>query len=271
MLYNQKICFNFPLSFFQEVQVDFEGRNPIDSDFDGIKQLLKQLFLKSHVNLTELTEIIISQNYIGSVIYQSWDEDMEDESEDSDDSNLIFGITSAVNLTHRKESECVQQFKSFILEKAEKNATDATLTLLRDILGNDGKPTGFLINERFINIPAQISVPMLDSLRHEIRRANDKKMPYNFSYFIMLLKFHRQAAKKQMPAEDIFSNSEEEIFLKESLANFEFSVETEADTGMAGNWLEDDETLTPFRKVVILDAKKLPEIIESITSFIHNT
>lgn len=212
--------------------MDFEGRNPIDTDFDGIKQLLKQLFLKAQVNISELTDIIIGQNYIGSVIKQCWDDEMDSEEEDdSDDANLVFGITSAVNLTHRKETECVQQIKTMILEKAEKNATDAVLTLLRDILGNDGKPTGFLINERFINIPAQISVPMLDNLKNEIRRANDKKMPYNFSYYIMFLKFHRQAASKKSPQEDVFSNPEEEVFLKESLANFEFSVETEADTG----------------------------------------
>lgn len=52
----------------QEIQVDFEGRNPIDSDFHGIKQLLQQLFLKAHINLSELTDLIISQNYVGSVI-----------------------------------------------------------------------------------------------------------------------------------------------------------------------------------------------------------
>lgn len=52
----------------QEIQVDFEGRNPIDSDFHGIKQLLQQLFLKAHINLSELTDLIISQNYVGSVV-----------------------------------------------------------------------------------------------------------------------------------------------------------------------------------------------------------
>ncbi len=252
--------------------MDFEGRNPIDSDFDGIKQLLQQLFRKAHINISEMSNLIIGQNYIGSVIKQSWDDDMdaeEDEDEmDSDDANLVFGVTTVINITHKKETECVQQLRSYILEKAEKHATDATLKLLRDILGNEGKPTGFLINERFINIPAQISVPMLENLCKEVKRANDKKMPYNFSYIMILLKFHRQAAKKQKPSEDLYSNPEEEVFLNDALATFDFSIETEADSGMSGHWLEEDETLTPFRKVVVLDAKKLPEIVESIQSFI---
>lgn len=46
---------------FQEIQVDFEGRNPIDSDFPGIRQLLNQLFLKSDVNMSELADYIIGK------------------------------------------------------------------------------------------------------------------------------------------------------------------------------------------------------------------
>jgi hypothetical protein len=53
---------------FQKIQVDFEGRNPTDADFHGIKQLLQQLFLKAHVNLSELADVIIGQNYVGSVV-----------------------------------------------------------------------------------------------------------------------------------------------------------------------------------------------------------
>lgn len=47
--------------FVQEIQVDFEGRNPIDSDFHGIRQLLQQLFLKAHINLSELSDVIIGK------------------------------------------------------------------------------------------------------------------------------------------------------------------------------------------------------------------
>lgn len=256
---------------FQEIQVDFEGRNPIDSDFDGIKQLLRQLFLKAHINTTEFSNILISQNYIGSVIKQCWDEEMGDDEDDEDDPNVVFGITSVFNLTSRKETECVQQLKTMILERAEKSSTDATLKLLRDILTNENRTTGFLINERYINIPSQISVPMLENLCKEIKRAADKNMPYNFAYLVMILKFHRKEAKKGKPAEDVFSNPEEELFLQESLASFEYSVQTEMDTGLSGKWREGDEELMPFRKVIVLDGKKLPSIVESINGFIHGS
>lgn len=251
--------------------MDFEGRNPIDSDFDGIRQLLRQLLLKAHVNLTEFANIIISQNYVGSVIKQCWDEEMADDEDDDDDANVVFGITTVLNLTSRKETECVQQLKAMILERAEKTSTDATLKLLRDILTNDARTTGFLVNERYINIPSQISVPMLENLCKEIKRAHEKNMPYNFSYYVMILKFHRKEAKKGKPAEDLFSNPEEELFMQESLASFEYSVASEQDTGLGGKWREDDEEMMPFRKVIVIDGKKLPEIVEQINGFIHGS
>lgn len=48
--------------YAQVIQVDFEGRNPMTSDFHGIRQLLHQLFLKSDINLSELTDIVTGMN-----------------------------------------------------------------------------------------------------------------------------------------------------------------------------------------------------------------
>lgn len=54
---------------FQELQADFEGRNPEDCDFHGIKQLLRQLFLKSNVDLGGLAQIIICKLYYNQYYY----------------------------------------------------------------------------------------------------------------------------------------------------------------------------------------------------------
>lgn len=51
-----------------EVQIEFEGQPPIEADFHGIKNLLNQLFLKAHINLSALAELIIEQNYVGSIL-----------------------------------------------------------------------------------------------------------------------------------------------------------------------------------------------------------
>lgn len=184
------------------------------------------------------------------------------------DSNMIFGITTAINICHKADVGCVQQIRSYLLEKAEKHATDATLTLLRDTLTHPSKHVGFLINERFVNIPPQISVPLLESLWKEIRRATEKKMPFKFIYLLVLVKFHRKAAKKNKPSEDFYSNAEEETICDNAVASFEYSVKNEIDSGVTGDCLDSGSNLTPYRKVVLLDADKLPTIIGAIKQLI---
>ena len=52
----------------REIQVDFEGQSPIPEDFSGIKNLMHQLFLKAHINLSGIADLIIQQNFIGSIL-----------------------------------------------------------------------------------------------------------------------------------------------------------------------------------------------------------
>ncbi|MBZ3889255.1 BRCA2 and CDKN1A-interacting protein [Sciurus carolinensis] len=52
----------------EEVNVEFEAYSITDNDYDGTKKLLQQLFLKAPVNTAELTDLLIQQNHIGSVI-----------------------------------------------------------------------------------------------------------------------------------------------------------------------------------------------------------
>lgn len=175
-----------------------------------------------------------------------------------DYSSLVFGITTVINITQKKEHECIQQLTALLLELAEKHASKETLALIKEILGNSDNHTGLLINERFQNVPAQISIPMFENLHKEIKRANEKKMPYNFAHFIMIIKLYRKEAKKKRPAEEVYLNPEEEIICPEALASFEFPGETT------------DENLTHIRKILILDGKKLSHIINSVQQYINN-
>lgn len=213
-----------------------------------------------------MTDLVIGQNYVGSVVVQSEVDEMDSDEEDSD---AVFGITTALNITTRKEVGCVEELRNHILEKAKNNASDACLTYLRNVFGDDGRPIGFLLNERFINIPAQISIPLLENLYSEVKKANDKKMNFNFAYYIAILKFYRKEAKKGKKAEDFFSNPEEEVLLQEAATSFEYSVKDEADVGISGDWLEGDNRMIPYRKVVLFDAVKLPHIILTIKEFIN--
>lgn len=90
----------------QEIEADFEGRNPEPADFDGIRQLLKQLFLKEHIDVTQLADLIIAQVGIGSVLKQSYSNDMDNDDEDSDSEDAgVFGVTTVINLGTNRVSK----------------------------------------------------------------------------------------------------------------------------------------------------------------------
>ena len=86
----------------QEIQATFEGRNPDGQDFHGIKQLLQQLFVTAHVDLSQMSDMLIAQAGIGSVLKQSYNDSDDEEDVDMVDESDVFGITSAINLTQHK-------------------------------------------------------------------------------------------------------------------------------------------------------------------------
>lgn len=265
----------------------------MDCDYDGIKQLLHQLFLNAKIDLNELSEVIISQNTIGSVLWQCIDDPavpepkadkkeegaaMEEESDDDDDedNDTIFGVTSVLNLSNPQKKGSLKQLRSYLIEKCDKEVAEK----LKAILEDESKPTGFILNERFINIPPQIAVPMLENLQKEMQRAVAKKMPFKFAQYLMLVKFYRSEVKQKKPNSKKdeknrnkqpvvhFSNPEEEIFDKDLMLSYEFSVAGDTDTGLTGNWLEADKALQPYRRVIMFDANNLTTMIDQIKEFI---
>ncbi|KAL9893534.1 protein BCCIP homolog [Glossina fuscipes] len=249
----------------EQVQIDFEGRAPTDPDSHGICQLLQRVFLKAHVNCMLLAELIIAQNFVGSVISQCESDGIEsDVDDDMCDDSTIFGITTVLNITAKKDTPCVDQLRAFIIKKAEKHATDAVVKHFRDIFGDETRSIGYLINERFINIPTEISVPLLENLEREIVKAHQKGMKFDFVYYLMFIKLYRKESKKGKPHQDFYTNAEEELLVEKAINSFEYSVVDESDMGMGGDWLKADGNLIPYRKIILFDAKQLPDLIIDI-------
>ncbi|KAL0109710.1 hypothetical protein PUN28_014619 [Cardiocondyla obscurior] len=259
-----------------EFQVDFEGRNPQDPDYHGIKTLLQQLFLKAHIDLGGLTDLIISQNYVGSVVKQSEDMDDSDDDENNDNVNEVFGITTVINVSDKQNVLCIQQLRDLLKQLADEHAPDSVNAMIKNILENDSAQLGLLINERFVNIPAKISVPLFENLISELKRASSKNMPFNFSYYILICKLYKTEDKKiekKVKSKNkntgsepsiLWSNPEEEFFAEEAIVSFEFSVEEEADSGLSGKWTETDDEMIPYRRVLLFEASKLQLVFDKI-------
>lgn len=210
------------------------------------------------------------------MVIQSLDDDDDDDDDSDDDENTstIFGITTAINISKSQNRGCIEDIRKHIHAKCDQFAGADDKQTFANALNDDTKQVGLLINERFINIPAQIAVPLLENLQKEIQAAATKKQKYRFDWYVMMVKFNRKngGSSKTKSAdekiEDIYTNEEEDIIDEYTDASFEYSAERETDSTLSGNWTESDSTLVPYRKVVIFESTKLPFVIDAIKSLV---
>lgn len=244
----------------EEVQIDFEARIPEDSDANGIRTLLQQVFLKAHVNVSELTDTIISQNYVGSVMKQPYTPEDDDDDDDDMGEDSVLALTTVLNMTERKDLDCVKQVKSLLQDKCRACAADKADKLAK-LLNDPDKHLGYLISERFLNLPPDLAVPMFESLMKEMEKARGKKMAYGFSHYLMVCKtFELKTAHNQKQM--FFSNSEEELFHDEAEFGFNYSVAHERDEGVE-KWSSEDG-MKPYRTVLVFPADKLETTLDKI-------
>ncbi|XP_058476123.1 protein BCCIP homolog [Solea solea] len=255
----------------EEVMVDFEAHTISHSDFNGIKKLLQQLFLKAHVNTSEMTDIIIQQNHVGSVVKQA---DVPEDSDD-DDPNEVFGFITMLNLTERKGVQFVEEVKELILDQCEKNSTHSSTVQLEQILEDTSKPVGFLLSERFINVPPQIALPLHKQLQEELAEAQTTNKPSGRCHYCLMISKTCKEATKSIPArggapkeEYIFVNAEEEFFYEQAIMKFHYSVQEEADSCLSGRWSFDDVPMKPFRTVMLIPADRMPAIMDKLKEYL---
>merc|ERR1712045_845042 len=236
----------------EELQVEFEARAPDEEDYHGIKLLVTQLFLRSAaVNVSKVTETILNQRFIGSVIKTVQPEDDEDED--------IYAISTVLNLAE-KNKESVAGLRTFLLEQTAAGGDRQVLAYVTDLLN---KQVGFLFNERYVNIPAQVTVPLLETLVTEMRKATDRNLPFNFSHYIMICKlFKTKTDSAQDHQAVVFSHPEEELIVAESELCIDYDVSGETENEVSVDF--DGVEMTPWRRIVVFTADKLDDIIRNV-------
>ncbi|KAJ6668980.1 hypothetical protein lerEdw1_007789 [Lerista edwardsae] len=259
----------------KEVNVEFEAHSISSNDSNGIKKLLQQLFLKAPVNTAEMTDILIQQNHIGSVIKQA--EVLEESDDDDDDADEVFGFISLLNLTERKGTECTEQIKELVLSQCEKNCEQSMVEQLDKLLTDTTKPVGFLLSERFINVPPQIALPMHQQLQKELTEAQRTNKPCGKCYYYLLISktftdsktsARRKGSSTHQKEELMFSNAEEEFFYEKSLLKFSYSVQEESDSCLGGRWSFEDVPMKPLRTVMVIPADKMNAIMDKLKEYL---
>ncbi|KAI1886980.1 hypothetical protein AGOR_G00201340 [Albula goreensis] len=255
----------------EEVTVDFEAHTISDNDCNGIKKLLQQLFLKAHVNTSELTDMIIQQNHIGSVIRQA---EVPEDSDD-EDPDEVFGFISLLNLTERKGVECVEQVKDLVLSQCEKCCPHSVAEQLEETLNDTSKPVGLLLSERFINVPPQIALPLHKQLQEEMAEAQRTNKPSGKCHYCLLICKTCKEAKRSdsgrggpQKEELMFANAEEEFFYEQAVVKFSYSVQEEADSCLTGRWSFDDVPMKPFRTVMLIPMERMDTIMDKLKEYL---
>lgn len=63
-------------------------------------------------------------------------------------------------------SECVGNLHKLMLDLSNQHSDSETTLFVNQLLSDDEKQVGLLINERYVNIPPAISVPLFQALRY---------------------------------------------------------------------------------------------------------
>ncbi|CAK6436007.1 unnamed protein product [Pipistrellus nathusii] len=254
----------------EEVNVEFEAFSISDSDYDGIKRLLQQLFLKAPVNTAELTELLIQQSHIGSVIKQT---DVSEDSDDDVDEDEVFGFISLLNLTERKGTPCAEQIKALALRGCAKSCEKSVVEQLDKLLNDSSRPVGLLLSERFINVPAQVALPLHRQLQKELAEAHKTNKPCGKCHFYLLIsKTFAEAGKNnskknqssQKKDELMFAKAEEEFFYEKAALRFSYSVQEESDSCLGGRWSFDDVPMQPLRTVMLVPCDRMGEVMAAL-------
>ncbi|XP_028415075.1 protein BCCIP homolog [Dendronephthya gigantea] len=248
-----------------EIQVEFEARTPEASDFAGIKRLLQQLLPKTSINLSEITDLILNQSKVGSVLKCIADNNDNDDNNEED----TYGITTVLNINHHKEVAAVRDFLNLVTTSSQ---DEQFLKILQD-----PQPTmGWLISERFINIPAHIAPPLYASLWSEIEKARKKGKPFKFDYLLYICKSYKfdvssnKKKKKNQVKEGqdlMFINAEDELLCQKASAKFDKDVTEQSDVLVSGKWRENDSQMRSFRTFMLIHWKEMEKITTEMEQF----
>lgn len=252
-------CFE-PMAL-ETIKFDVMGRSAEDSDFHGIRTLLcKQLLPHTEVDVSNMADLVIEQNYVGSVIVEDCTDTMPDDDDDDDglEEITLLGVTTVVSLQEREKFPCIRQLRELLQSLAEKHGGNQNV--IEGLLREQPCKLGLLVNERFVNIPQTIAPPIFNSLKKELHSAIVKKMPFSFSHYVLISKINKVKIDNEI--EDEWVNQEEEYLDDKAVCKFEFPLECEDNEAIEEQMKQIGEV--PYRRVLVFKAETFENLIDSL-------
>ena len=255
----------------EKVEVNFEFHPPIQEDLDGISTLLRQTLLQ-YVDSSSLAKHLIELKDITQVIaLEAPDE--ENTSEDDEPDNDIYGVSSVIELptganstSESPQDVARKQLLKFLKDKSSE--FKKTIEEARDV----NLKIGMVVNERYINLPPQLALPTLKSLSKHL-----EKSKYTHLVFVSKILLKARETDTKLPSKKskfgsssgqdaeplVFVNSEEEILSEMADSRTDLDVSSKCDKNATWSF-SSDVKYTPHRRIMLIDFKKWPSIMENL-------
>lgn len=254
----------------KNIDVDFEIHPPIESDHEGIATFLSKTLLH-FVDCQELARHLVSLKDLTQVVAQvdTSDDDSGEEDEPDDD---IYGVVSMIELpaTNDKESDehdARQALAKFLVKQCPyiKEMTESPKGEVK---------LGFLINERYYNLPANLSLPMFRSLTSHIKGSGISHLVFVSKVLIRSKTQENGPPKKKVKSSKststdvddepiIYLNAEEEIFFESAKGHSDINVAANCNSN---SFLgpENESKYIPHRRVIVVESRDWPKLLETL-------
>lgn len=202
------------------VTVDFDFCDFRESDFHPVKTFITPLMDSHDFAVSDLADIIVNQVEVGTTIRV--------------DESLVGFATVVPHLTDDSNPEPIKELAKFVLDKCP---TDESRIKLEKILSGT-KRCGWIFNERLLNLPPQISPPLIGALLEDVKwareNAEEHRERYSFDYFLVLTRAvvdrkggvpaskKRKADGSRLGPELIFSRLEDSVLHESNTLSFTF-------------------------------------------------
>ncbi|KAI8142995.1 p21-C-terminal region-binding protein-domain-containing protein [Fennellomyces sp. T-0311] len=251
------------------VDVDFDFYNPEQVDYHALKRLFGQLFSSDAelIQTGDIVDILLEENHVGTTV--------KVDGQESDP----YAILSVINTQQFKDNAGIKSLRSYLLGKVPKK-DEAIKSLLSE---DSDKQVGWIVSERFINMPMEIMPPMYKMMQEETDQAVEKGEAYKFDYYMYIAKTYKEVAstvddeeeeaqpkkkgkkKAKTTSETFYFQPEDEVIDQYAQYKFDFKFtnrekEASADAKRAFS----DFGIAPSRRLMLVPQAKFAEAVEEI-------
>jgi hypothetical protein len=177
---------------FKDIEVEFHFKDIGDDDYHGVKALVSQISNGPLSNLTLLTETIVNQCNIGTVVTTG----------DSDSGIAAFG--SILNISQHKKEASIISLNALLKDIAKKNPrVNKILNGLQK--AESDMVVGLVLKERLINSPFELGANLHKVLIEDVKwssskeyepEANETRGDYAFTHLLFLSSFEVEGGSR---------------------------------------------------------------------------